>query len=72
MVVLVLLMLAILLVATAVVIYVAYPHRGEDVPVAPWIGDAMQRGVETVGSLANPAERAAGDRVRPGPEHAKH
>ena len=51
MLVLVLLMLAILLIAAAVVLYVAYPHRGEEVPVAPWLGDAMQRGVETVGDL---------------------
>jgi hypothetical protein len=64
MLVLVLLMLAILLVAGAVVVYVAYPHRGEDVPVAPWIGDAMQRGVDSVGDLL---ERPAG---RTGPEHA--
>jgi hypothetical protein len=64
MVVLVLLMLAILLVAGAVVVYVAYPHRGEDVPVAPWIGDAMQRSVETVGDLL---ERPTGPSGR---EHA--
>jgi hypothetical protein len=51
MLVLVLLMLAILLLAAAVVLYVADPHRGEDVPVAPWLGDAMQRGVDTVGDL---------------------
>ena len=58
MVVLVLLMLAILLVAGAVVLYVAYPHRGEEVPVAPWVGDAMRRGVETVGELIDrPAAR---------------
>jgi len=61
MLVLVLLMLAILVVAGAVVIYVAYPHRGEEVPVAPWLGDAMQRGVETVGDLL---ERADDDRQR--------
>jgi hypothetical protein len=46
-----LLMLAILVIAAAVVVYVAYPHRGEEVPGAPWLGDAMQRGVETVGDL---------------------
>ena len=51
MVVLVVLMLAILLVAGAVVVYVAFPHRGEEVPGAPWLGDVMQRGVETVGEL---------------------
>ncbi len=51
MVVLVLLMLAILLVAGAVVVYVAFPHRGEEVPGAPWLGEAMQRGVDTMGEL---------------------
>ncbi|MGY2875465.1 hypothetical protein ACVW00_002655 [Marmoricola sp. URHA0025 HA25] len=61
MVVLVLLMLVILLVAAAVVIYVAYPHRGEEVPVAPWLGDVMQRGVETVGDLLD-APSADSDR----------
>jgi hypothetical protein len=46
-----LLMLAILVIAGAVVVYVAYPHRGEDVPGAPWLGDAMKRGVDPVGHL---------------------
>ena len=41
----------ILVVAGLVVLYVAYPHRGEEVPGAPWIGDAMRRGVDTVGDL---------------------
>jgi hypothetical protein len=59
MVVLVLLMFAILVVAGAVVVYVAYPHRGEEVPGAPWLGEAMQRGVGTVGELLErPAEGA--------------
>lgn len=44
-------------VATAgvVVLYVAFPHRGEEVPVAPWLGDAMKRGVESLPTLANQA-----------------
>jgi hypothetical protein len=46
-----LLMLLILVIAGGVVVYVAYPHRGEDVPGAPWIGDAMQRGVDSIGDL---------------------
>lgn len=58
MLVLALLMLVILAIAGGVVLYVAYPHRGEDVPVAPWLGDAIQRGVETVGDLLEaPASR---------------
>jgi hypothetical protein len=51
MLVLALLMLLILLIAGAVVVYVAYPHRGEEVPGAPWLGDAMQRGVDSIGEL---------------------
>lgn len=46
-----LLMLLILVIAGGVVLYVAYPHRGEDVPGAPWLGDAMQRGVDSIGDL---------------------
>lgn len=44
-------LLLILVVAAAVVLYVAYPHRGEQVPVAPWLGDAMKRGVEALPTL---------------------
>ena len=51
MLVLALLMLVILVIAGAVVVYVAYPHRGEEVPGAPWLGDAMQRGVDSIGDL---------------------
>jgi hypothetical protein len=46
-----LLMVLILVIAGAVVVYVAFPHRGEEVPGAPWLGDAMQRGVESIGDL---------------------
>jgi len=44
-------LLLILLIAAAVVLYVAYPHRGEDVPHAPWLGEALKRGVETLPAL---------------------
>lgn len=36
-------MIVILAVAGLVVTYVAFPHRGEDVPGAPWLGDAMSK-----------------------------
>jgi hypothetical protein len=29
-----------------VVLYVAYPHRGEQVPGVPWLGDAMARAAD--------------------------
>jgi hypothetical protein len=65
-----LLMLLILVIAGAVVLYVAYPHRGEEVPGAPWIGEAMKRGVDTVGDLLEgPADQAKGPADR---EHSHH
>jgi len=36
-------MIVILAVAGLVVTYVAFPHRGEDIPGAPWLGDAMSK-----------------------------
>jgi len=57
-----LLMLVILVIAGVVVMYVAYPHRGEDVPGAPWLGDAMKRGVDSMGELMD----------RPGHESDRH
>jgi hypothetical protein len=51
MLVIALLMLVTLVIAGVVVVYVAYPHRGEDVPGAPWLGDAMKRGVDSGGEL---------------------
>lgn len=38
-------MLACLAVAGLVVAYVAYPHRGEQMPKAPWLGEALARAV---------------------------
>ena len=58
MVVVVLAMLGIVLVAGLVVVYVAYPHRGQDVPNAPWIGGAMRRGVDRLPTLDSRTSRA--------------
>lgn len=44
-------MLAVLVVAGFVVLYVAYPHRGERVPGAPWLGRAMSRASAAVPTL---------------------
>jgi hypothetical protein len=44
-------MLGILLVAGLVVVYVAFPHRGEDIPGAGWLGDAMNRAADAVPTL---------------------
>jgi hypothetical protein len=54
-------MLVVLLVAGLVVVYVAYPHRGQEVPRASWLGEAMTRAVEAAPLLTAEEER---DRTR--------
>jgi hypothetical protein len=49
-------MLVILVLAGIVVLYVAFPHRGEEVPAAPWLGDALRKGVDSAPTLDNTAE----------------
>ena len=44
-------MLVILVVAVLVVVYVAYPHRGEEMPSAPWVGEVLKRTVDAVPTL---------------------
>ena len=39
-------MLVCLLVAGLVVVYVAYPHRGEKMPATPWLGDALGKAAD--------------------------
>ncbi len=50
-------MLAIMFLAGVIVLYVAFPHRGEEMPHAPWVGDAMRKGVEMLPTLDNQQER---------------
>ncbi len=44
----VLVMLLTLLVGVAVLAYVAFPHRGEDLPVLPQAGHLARKGVESL------------------------
>jgi len=46
-------MLVSLVLAGAVVLYVAFPHRGEQMPRAPWVGEAMRKGVTMLPTLGN-------------------
>ena len=39
-------MFVILALAGLVLVYAAFPHRGETVPGAPWLGDAMERATD--------------------------
>ena len=56
---LVIAMLIILVLAGLVVLYVAFPHRGEEMPAAPWLGDVMRKGVESAPTLDNTAEEGS-------------
>jgi hypothetical protein len=49
-------MVLILVVAAAVVVYAAFPHRGMDVPRYPWVGEAMRKGVRALPTLDNQRE----------------
>jgi hypothetical protein len=49
-------MLVIVLLAGMVFLYVAFPHRGEDVPHTPWLGAAMRKGVNKLPTLDNQRE----------------
>jgi len=51
-------MLLILVLAAVVVVYVAYPHRGADVPSVPWVGDALRRGVDALPTIDNQRAQA--------------
>ena len=46
----VVLLLALVL-AAAVMLYAAYPYRGEDTPLVPVVGRAMRRGVDSLPTL---------------------
>ncbi|WP_244932241.1 hypothetical protein [Nocardioides sp. W7] len=41
-------MLVILVISGVVVLYAAYPHRGENIPVLPWLGNAMTRAADAM------------------------
>jgi hypothetical protein len=49
-------MVLIMLMAGLIVLYVAFPHRGEDMPHTPWVGDVMRRGVHRLPTLDNQRE----------------
>ena len=59
----VVLLLAIVL-AAVVMVYAAYPYRGEQTPVSPRLGRAMRRGVKALPTLDHDEQdRPAGRRV---------
>jgi len=51
-------MVAIVVLAVLVVTFVAFPHRGEEVPGAPWLGESLGRAVEVLPTLDNTSDDA--------------
>jgi hypothetical protein len=47
----------ILVLAGAVATYVAFPRRGAAIPAVPWVGDALDRAVESLPTLHNAGAR---------------
>jgi hypothetical protein len=62
-------MVVIVLVAAVVTVYVAYPHRGEDLPGVPWLGRLMHRGARSLPTVepepgdVMPSDDGSGERV---------
>lgn len=54
-------MFVIVALAALVIVYVAYPHRGEKMPRMAWLGEAMERAVDAAPTLT-PATRLQHDR----------
>jgi hypothetical protein len=53
-------MALILVLAGLVVVYVAYPHRGEEMPGAAWLGEAMAKAAEAAPTLDAEADVVGG------------
>ena len=56
-----------LVLAAAVMVYAAFPYRGEETPVHPGVGNAMKRGVQSLPTIdpreARPQADPEADRV---------
>ena len=64
MLVIALVMLVIIVLAVLVVTFVAFPHRGEEVPAAPWLGEAMTKAAEAMPTLDNTDGTPPGEEMR--------
>ena len=54
-------MLVIVAVAGLVVVFVAFPHRGEDIPGAAWLGDGLAKAVDALPVIDPEVEDQAGE-----------
>jgi hypothetical protein len=59
---LVVVLLVALAIAASVLLYAAYPYRGEETPVSPRLGEAMRRGVLSLPTLDAEQHQILADR----------
>ncbi len=59
---LVVVLLIALVIAASVLLYAAYPYRGEETPVSPRLGEAMRRGVLSLPTLDAEQHQILSDR----------
>ena len=60
----VLVLLPALVLAVVVIVYVAYPYRGQQTPLHPALGNAMRRGVQSLPTI-DPVQGDRHDRAEP-------
>lgn len=60
----VVLLLALVL-AAAVMLYAAYPYRGQETPVVPLVGQVLRRGVDSLPTLAQEQQNRPAVRREP-------
>jgi len=71
-------MVVIVAVAGLVVAFVAFPHRGEELPGVPWLGEAMSNAVDAMPTLdaepdqGTPAASQEGQHRAPSQEPGAH
>ncbi len=58
---LVITMIVVLAVAAGALVFAAFPHRGEHVPGARWLGDALGRAADAVPTLDEDGDPAVDD-----------
>ncbi len=49
-------MLVVVAMSALVVLYVAFPHRREQLPAAPWLGRVMRRGADSLPTVGDRQE----------------
>ncbi len=57
--------MVIVVVAGLVVAFVAFPHRGEDIPGAAWLGDGMARAAGALPTIDPEAEESRLEQPQP-------